>query len=59
MRSGDAWDCVHRIWAEFLAAGSVEGLQVRCSESMHRPAFIVDAAGFDSYLSEVLVPWSR
>jgi len=54
----NSWQCVHQIWADFLTAGSVEGLDVECAESMHRPAFIVDEQGFETYGVEVLLPWS-
>lgn len=51
-----AWDCVHRIWADLLDRGSVEGLDVSCAEEMRRPPFIVDAEAFDRYVEEVLAP---
>ena len=54
----NSWECVHQIWADFLAAGSVDGLDVDCADSMHRPAFIVDRRGFEEYVVEVLLPWS-
>lgn len=51
----NSWECVHRIWAEFLDAGSVEGLDTSCVEEMRRPPFLVDGDEFDRYLREVLV----
>jgi len=54
----NSWVCVHQIWADFLAAGSVDGLDVECAAAMHRPPFIVDEADFENYVTEVLLPWS-
>ena len=51
-----AWPCVHRIWADFLDRGSVEGLDVECAATLTRPPFLVDEEGFGAYLRDTLVP---
>ncbi len=52
----DAWVCVHELWADFLDRGAVEGLDVACTATLHRPPFIVDASGFAQYLVDDLAP---
>lgn len=54
----NSWVCVHQIWADFLEAGTVENLNTECSESMHRPGFVTDAPGYETYVVEQLIPWS-
>lgn len=53
-----AWPCVHRVWADFLDAGSVEDLDTSCTESLVRPPFLLDAESFSVYLRETLAPMS-
>ena len=52
----NSWTCVHRIWADFLDAGSLDGLDVTCTESMTRAPFVTDADGWRSYVVETLIP---
>jgi pimeloyl-ACP methyl ester carboxylesterase len=42
-----AWNrgCVPRLMAEFVAAGTAEGLDTSCTQRLHRPPFFVDFAG--------------
>jgi len=51
-----SWGCVHRVWADFLDRGSVEGLDVGCMETMHRGPMITDGESFARYLAEELAP---
>lgn len=52
----DSWTCVHQIWADFLDAGSLDGLDVSCAGTMTRAPFVVDASGWAAYLGETLIP---
>ena len=52
----NAWECVHGLWADFLDQGSPGGLDVSCTEALHRPPFIRNAEEFDTYIAEVLLP---
>lgn len=47
-----AWGCVHRVWADFLDRGSVEGLKTSCLEKLPGPPFATDAARFEAYLKK-------
>ncbi|MCG8462815.1 MAG: alpha/beta hydrolase [Holophagales bacterium] len=53
------WECVHRIWAEFLASGRVEGLDTHCAGAMHRQSFLVDEESFRDHVETVLAPMAR
>ncbi len=50
-----SWECFHRIWADFLDHG-LDGLDVGCAGATTRPPFVVDAAGFRTFVAETLVP---
>ena len=52
----NSWTCVHQIWADFLDAGSLEGLDVSCADGMNRAPFVVDTEGWTTYLAETLLP---
>ena len=49
-----SWECVHEIWADFLAAGSVDGLDVSCAQGLRRPPFLVSGDEFEAYLRDTL-----
>lgn len=51
-----AWLCVHRLWADLVDRGSLEGLDASCAGDLHRAPFLVDGEAFDSYLDETLAP---
>jgi pimeloyl-ACP methyl ester carboxylesterase len=51
----NSWPCVHQIWGEFLEQGSVRDLDTECIQTLHRPPFLTDAEGFESYVRESLV----
>jgi len=50
------WVCVHRIWADLIAAGTLDGLDTRCAADLHRKPFLTSQEGFTSYLEGTLVP---
>ncbi len=54
----NSWPCIHQIWAELLDRGSVQGLDVACARTLHRPPFLVDGESFGGYVRETLVPMS-
>lgn len=49
-----SWECVHRIWADFLDRGGIEGLDTACIDTLGRPPFLVDGESFQTYLRETL-----
>jgi len=50
------WICVHQIWADLVASGSLDGLDTRCTADLHRQPFLTDQEGFTGYLEGTLVP---
>lgn len=53
----NSWDCVHQIWANFVDAGSVEDLDVRCADDIRRPPFVVDGEAFERYVEDTLLQY--
>ena len=47
-----AWACLHRVWADLLDRGSVEGLDFSCLEALRGPPFATDEARFEEYLQK-------
>ena len=54
-----AWVCVHRIWADLIERGTLEGLDTTCTTGLHRQPFLSDPESYTSYLEETLVPLIR
>ncbi len=45
-------ECYTNVAAAFIENGSVAGLDTSCGATMERPAFVIDAAGFEKLMKE-------
>ena len=52
----NSWTCVHQMWADLVDHAVPQKIDTSCTQKMHRPPFIADAATFETYLIETLVP---
>ena len=53
---GNSWTCVHDMWADLIERRDPDAIDTTCTAEMLRAPWVVDVAGFATYLDEVLLP---